>query len=87
MRQQRSSVRRHTTQWERQATLSVEPSYRGVKEKDGFEEHYTSSVARIEVHGRDGWNLAAMLRSLDLTGIMKALEVIKQRSDLTQVCF
>lgn len=38
VREQRSSVRRHTSEWERQARQSVEPRYRGMKEMNEFEE-------------------------------------------------
>lgn len=37
--------------------------------------------------GGDGWNPVAMLRSLDLTGIMKASEGLKQRSDRFRAVF
>lgn len=54
VRQQRSSMRRHTSEWERQATQSVEPRYRGGKRRMSLKNTIHSSVARIEVHGR-GW--------------------------------
>lgn len=73
-------VRGGPCEWERQARQSTEPRYRGMKEEDECGEN------RKYMAG-DGWNPAAMLRSLDLTGIMKASEGLKQRSDRFRAVF
>lgn len=42
---------------------------------------------RESTWGGDGWNPAAMLRSLGLTGIMEASEGLKQRRDRFRAVF
>lgn len=73
-------VRGGTPEWERRARQSTEARYRGGKEED--------ECGKKRKHmGGDGWNPAAMLRSLGLTGIMEASEGLKQRRDRFRAVF
>lgn len=86
--EQRLSVRRHTSERDRQAGCSVEPRNRGTKQKAESEKHCAFQCGyNRRCTGGGGWKLAATLRGLHLTGITKALEVVKQRSDWLRSVF
>lgn len=67
-------------EWETQARQSTEPRHRGAEEED-------ESGEKRKYMGGDGWNPAALLRSLGLTGIVEASEGRKQRNDRFRAVF